>query len=309
MITYFSKDGGLKVLSAYEKNCWINVEKPTGEEVKILSGIFSIPEDFITDILDIDERSRLEIDEKWLFIIIRIPVHITNDGVPYITVPMGILISDETIITICQHDNDVIPLFIRQERTRKIDFENNMSFVLQIFLIAANTYLKYLKQINIQTTLIEADLERSTRNKELQRLLKMEKCLVYFITSLKSNELVLARMKTSRHIQMNEYNEDFLEDVIIENKQALEIANIYSDIQSGLMDAFASVISNNLNVIMKRLTSVTIILMIPTLIASFFGMNLKNSLETSGVGFLSVVSLSIGLAIGIAYFFRKINWM
>ncbi|HPD65499.1 MAG TPA: magnesium transporter CorA family protein [Bacteroidia bacterium] len=309
MITYFSKEGGLKVLPAYEKNCWINVEKPTNEEVKILSGIFSIPEDFITDILDIDERSRLEIEDKWLFIIIRIPVHVVNDGVPYITVPLGILISDETIITICQYDNDVIPLFIRQERLRKIDFENNMSFVLQIFLIAANTYLKYLKQINIQTSIIEADLERSTRNKELQRLLKMEKCLVYFITSLKSNELVLARMKSSRHIQMNEYNEDFLEDVIIENKQALEIANIYSDIQSGLMDAFASVISNNLNAIMKRLTSVTIILMIPTLIASFFGMNIKNYLELSSSGFYIVVSASLALAIGIAYFFRKINWL
>ena len=168
-------------------------------------------------------------------------------------------------------------------------------------------YLRYLKQINQQTATIEQDLEKSIKNRELNKLLKMEKCLVFFITSIKANEIVLAKLRNSKKIT-TEINEDLLEDAIIENKQALEMAQIYSDIQSGMMDAFASVISNNLNVVMKQLTIVSILLMIPTLIASFFGMNVPNFFETSGNAFLIIAVTSLALSFLGVVVLRKRHW-
>ncbi|HEY9124209.1 MAG TPA: magnesium transporter CorA family protein, partial [Bacteroidales bacterium] len=178
--------------------------------------------------------------------------------------------------------------------------------VLELFQRSSSQYLKYLKDINLRTNQIERDLERSTKNKELQNLLRMEKCLVFFITSLKSNEMLLQKLQRSRFASSEELDEDLLADVIIETKQAIEMSQIYSDIQAGLMDAFASLISNNLNVVMKQLTSITIILMIPTLIASFFGMNLHNFIEDSQYGFVSVVVGSLLLSIiGVLIFRRR----
>lgn len=184
---------------------------------------------------------------------------------------------------------------------------DSINFILRLFLRSGYVYLTYLKQINQQTSLIEQDLEKSIKNRELNKLLKMEKCLVYFITSIKANEIVLARLRNSKKIT-TELNEDLLEDAFIENKQALEMAQIYSDIQSGMMDAFASVISNNLNVVMKQLTLISIILMIPTLIASLFGMNIPNFLENSvwampGIIFGSLILSFLGVIL-----FRKRQW-
>ncbi|HRS18851.1 MAG TPA: magnesium transporter CorA family protein, partial [Bacteroidales bacterium] len=167
------------------------------------------------------------------------------------------------------------PLPFREQYRQITD---SLNFSLRLFMRSGTLYLRYLKQINQMTSLIEQDLEKSIKNKELNKLLKMEKCLVYFITSIKANEIVLAKLRNSKKIT-TEINEDLLEDAFIENKQALEMAQIYSDIQSGMMDAFASVISNNLNVVMKKLTLISIILMIPTLIASIFGMNVINFME------------------------------
>jgi magnesium transporter len=175
-----------------------------------------------------------------------------------------------------------------------------LNFILKLFLRSATTYLRYLKQINQQTALIEQDLEKSIRNKELNKLLKMEKCLVFFITSLKANELILEKLRNSRKNTISEINEDLLEDATIENKQALDMAQIYSDIQSGMMDAFASVISNNLNVVMKQLTLISIILMIPTLIASLYGMNVPNYLESHNWAFPAIIGFS-GLIYGIFF--------
>jgi magnesium transporter len=179
---------------------------------------------------------------------------------------------------------------------------------LELFLRTANQFLKYLKDTNIRITNIERDLEKSTKNKELQNLLHMEKSLVYFITSLKSNEILLQKLQHSRYAHMNELDEDLLADVVVETKQAIEMAQVYSDIQAGLMDSFASIISNNLNVVMKQLTSITIILMIPTLVASIYGMNLNNHLENHPYAFFYVVGSSLLIAIIIVLFFRKRNW-
>ncbi|MDP2888670.1 MAG: magnesium transporter CorA family protein, partial [Bacteroidota bacterium] len=203
---------------------------------------------------------------------------------------------------------EIIPSLIKAVNENKITITNHFDYVLRIFLISAVWFLQFLKEINVQTALIEKDLENATKNKELHRLLHMEKCLVFFITSLKSNEMVLAKMRNGRNMQGIEHDEDLMEDVVIETKQALEMANVYSDIQSGMMDAFASIISNNLNVIMKQLTSVTIILMIPTLVASLYGMNVPNGLENSPFAFAYVIAISVSLALIGIFLFKWKNW-
>ncbi len=307
MLTIWKQKHQLIEIDQFERNCWINVTNPTPEEIDRLVTEFRIPIDYINDILDVDERSRTEGEGRWLMIIIRIPVFRTDSSVPYVTVPLGILISPHSIVTICLYENDVIRSILYPVKTKMINLENKVNFVLEIFHRSSSLYLHYLKDINIRTNHIEREIERSTKNKELQNLMRMEKCLVYFITSLKSNEILLQKLQRSRFASSPELDEDLLADVIIETKQAIEMSQIYSDIQAGLMDAFASVISNNLNVVMKQLTSITIVLMVPTLIASYFGMNLTNHFEDSNFAFFYVVIGSLILSFLMVMIFRKRN--
>jgi magnesium transporter len=305
MITYWTYDSGFSALETFQNNSWISVTNPSAEEIEFLTGDLKVPSEELNDILDLDERARTETDETWFTIIIRIPITGNSNGMPFITVPLGILISNSLVITICVIKNELIPSLIR---SKKVDFNNQANFVMHIFLQVANLYMRYLKQINIQVGDIEKDLEKSTRNEELHKMLRMEKCLVYFITSLRSNDILFAKLRNSKFIKSMVIDEDLLEDVIIENRQAIEMANIYSDIQSGMMDAFASVISNNLNVVMKQLAIITIILMIPTFIASLYGMNVPNNFSNNPFGFLFVMLISLAAsAIGVILFRRK-NW-
>ncbi len=305
MITYWTYENGFISLEQPSKNCWTSVTNPSDEEIEFLTSQLKVSPEELNDILDPDERSRIQTDECWQTIIIRIPVMGLGNGTPYSTVPLGILLSPDQIITICQVKNEVIQAVLR---SKKVDFYNRTNFILFLFLQVASLYLRYLKQINIQVTAFEKDLEKSTRNEELHKLLRMEKCLVYFITSLKSNEILLNRLKNSRSFSFNDLDEDLLEDLEIENKQALEMANIYSDIQSGMMDAFASVISNNLNVVMKQLASITILLMIPTFIASLYGMNVPNNFENNRMGFVLVIVISALASLFGIIIFRKKKW-
>ncbi len=309
MITYWETGTSFTRLNEFQPNCWINSHEPTNEEVEVLISEYNVPRDFIMDVLDTDERSRIEVEEdNSILIILRVPLNNQNNGIPFITVPLGIIFSGNQIITICSRKTEVIPSLIKAVNENKITITKPFDYVLRIFLISAVWFLQFLKEINVQTALIEKDLENATKNKELHRLLRMEKCLVFFITSLKSNEMVLTKMRNSRNINGIEHDEDLMEDVVIETKQALEMANVYSDIQSGMMDAFASVISNNLNVIMKQLTSVTIILMIPTLIASLYGMNVPNNFENSPFAFIYVIAISIILSLFGIFLFKWKNW-
>ena len=309
MLKIFKTFGGYIEIPQVEKNCWVNVSAPTQKEIVQLTSEFNIPADIVQDILDADERPRVEFDDEWQLVILRVPVTSPDNGVPYYTVPLGVFMAPDFTVTICSQPNEVLPFeqpsLYRENRQMVTDVLN---FILKLFLRSGNTYLRYLKQINQQTNMIEQDLEKSIRNKELNKLLKMEKCLVYFITSLKANELILAKLRNSRKNTISEVNEDLLEDAIIENRQALDMAQIYSDIQSGMMDAFASVISNNLNVVMKQLTLVSIILMIPTLIASLYGMNVPNYLENATWAFPAILGFSGIIAYIVVYFFRKRRW-
>jgi magnesium transporter len=309
MIKVFKTLGGYHELPKAEINSWINVTNPTQDEFELIRNEFNVPEDIFNDILDPDERPRVEFDDEFQLVILRIPVSNSNNGLPFQTIPLGIFITDKQTITICGAQNEVLPheqpSLYREQYQQVTDVLN---FVLKLFFRSAKIYLKYLKQINQQTTLIEKELEKSIRNEELNQLLKMEKCLVYFITSIKSNEIVLTKLKNSKQYAITEVNEDLLEDAIIENKQAQEMAQIYSDIQTGMMDAFASVISNNLNVVMKQLTSISIILMIPTLIASLYGMNVPNQFSENKWAFVGIVIFSLSLSAFSFFMFRRKKW-
>lgn len=308
MIKIFKTFGGYIEIPKEQTGCWINVTNPTPEEIHRLTSEFLLPTDAINDILDTDERPRIEFDDTWTLVIMRIPIESNNNSVPFHTIPLGIFITKNFTLSLCLKDNEVLPIGQPSPfREQYMQITDSLNFILRLFLRSGNIYLRYLKQINQMTSLIEQDLEKSIKNSELNQLLKMEKCLVYFITSIKANEIVLARLRNSKKIT-SEINEDLLEDAIIENKQALEMAQIYSDIQSGMMDAFASVISNNLNVVMKQLTLISILLMIPTLIASIFGMNVPNYLENNLYAMPAILLSSLTLSVIGVILFRKREW-
>lgn len=308
MIKIFKTFGGYSEIPKAEKGCWINVNKPSAEEIQRLYEEFYLPKDIIQDILDPDERPRVEFDDDWSLVIMRIPIETANNGVPFQTIPLGIFMTGNFTLTLCMQDNEILPIAQPSPfREQYKEIGDDINFILRLFLRSGSTYLRYLKQINTQTALIEQDLEKSIKNRELNKLLKMEKCLVYFITSIKANEIVLTKLRKSKKIT-TEINEDLLEDAMIENKQALEMAQIYSDIQSGMMDAFASVISNNLNVVMKQLTLLSITLMIPTLVASIFGMNVPNLMENSVWAMPAIILFSLFLTFIGIMLFRKRQW-
>jgi magnesium transporter len=313
MITYWQiVKNGLLPLQTYIKGAVINAISPTMEEVNILKNTFKIDDDFLNDIMDVDERSRMEVDEGKLYLIYRVPVFNRDNGVPFSTMPLGVMLSDEALIVIGFQHNDVLAEVFAKNIKKQVDYENKIEFLFHIIDYSTITYLKFLKQINSETNKIEQALEKSTKNEELHKLLMMEKCLVYFNTSLRSNEILLSKLRNSRYFKKNEVDEELVEDVIIEIKQAIEMTRVYSDINSGMMDAFASVISNNLNNVMKQLTIVTIILMIPTLVASFFGMNVKlpfGSGQGTPIAFVSILVFSVLLSIGGVMLLHRRKWL
>lgn len=284
---------------------WIHMENPNADEIKSIMEKYELPEDFITDLQDADENARMEHEDGAMLIIIRVPLFYKHRSatVPFSTAPLGVIVIPEKLITVCFYENEVLTQYL-DGKHRPFNI-TQQSFILHISLRTAIYFLKFLKEINRRTTNIENELHQSLRNKELIRLLRMEKSLVFFTTSLKSNEIILERMQRSRWLQNEPDADDLIEDVIIENKQAIEMANIYSSILSGMMDAFASIISNNLNVVMKFLTSITIILALPTLIASVYGMNVNLPFQHNPYAFLIVMSFSIMLSLTIVFIFIR----
>lgn len=306
MILYY-KVAGQRFVPALnqEESFWVHLENPDADEVNTVLTRYDLPEDFITDLQDADENSRMEYDEGSMLIILRVPLYYRHRSasVSFATAPLGIIVADEKVITVSFYENEIMTQYL--DGKHKPFNITQQSFILAINLRTAIYYLKFLKEINRRTTNIENELHQSMRNKELIRLLRMEKSLVYFNTSLKSNEIILERMQRSRWLQNDPEAEDLIEDVIIENKQAIEMANIHSSILSGMMDAFASIISNNLNVVMKFLTSITIILALPTLIASIYGMNVDLPLQNRPYAFLIVMGMSMILSIVLVFVFIR----
>ncbi len=297
MITFRSiadkgNEKGLKVQDRAEKRSWIDVVEPDKAELEMLERDYGVNPEHLLDIMDLDEQARFEKEDEYTLLIVRLPLLDSRGELPYFTLPCGILLFSDRIITICQQNNEVLDE-LRMGRVRGLDPANKSAFVLHLLGRAAIVYLRYLKDINRRTSAIEKDLQRSVKNNELTQLLSYEKSLVYFTTSLKSNEILLEKIQAARLFRVKEDELELLEDVLTDNKQAIEMANIYSDILAGMMDAFASVISNNLNIVMKRLTIISICMMIPTLVVSSFGMNVKIPLEDRPDAFLLIVGLCI----------------
>ena len=285
MRTFLMGKVGFVEKKVWEPNCWINVVSPTQDDLRYLIDEMGVPEAFIDDVEDVDERSRLEVEDGWTLMILRIPFKSVDTSIPFITVPLGIIVKEDMFVTVCYYETEMIPDFINYVIRKNLEIANNWDLVFRLFLSASVWYLKYLKQINAQMHMAE----------------------VFFITSLRGNDNLLIKMKTLK-VQRQFFDEDLVEDVEIELRQAQDSARIYSDILSGTMDAYASVISNNLDIVMKRMTSISIILMLPTLIASLYGMNVPNSLEENPYGFLIVIVISILFSVFGFIVFKWRHW-
>jgi magnesium transporter len=309
MISIFKKtDEGLYEIDEIEKDCWINAINPNYVELNEISKALDLPEEFLTDPLDVDERPRIEIEDDHILIILRVPYFDKNHPeIPFNTMPLGIVHSPNHIVTICSTETEILTTFL-DKRIKKLSLKNKEKFIFLIFLRTAILYLKFLRQISNMTNNLEKELHKSMKNKELIKLLDLEKSLVYFTTSLKANEIMIERLSRAKKFKIDADDKDLLEDVVVEYKQAIEMSNVYSNILSGMMDAFASVISNNLNVVMKFLTSITIILMLPTLVASIFGMNVALPFQNSPYAFIMTMVISLMLAIGGVVFFFNRKW-
>jgi magnesium transporter len=287
------------------KNSWIKLINPDTEELTAVSEATGAPLDFLKAALDEEERSRIELEEEYMLVLTDIPVMINETN--YDTLPLGIILTEDHLITVCLRENPVLTEF-GQASYRNFNTAKKTRFVFQILYKSATYFLKYLRQINKRTDQIENDLRKSLKNQEIFQLMDLQKGLTYFTSSLRSNGVVMDRLLRLRSnsqaqhlIKMYEEVEDLLEDVIIENNQAIQMVEMYTNILSSMTDAFASIISNNLNMVMKFLASMTIILAVPTMIASFWGMNVNVPLNNQPYGFVIILFLATGIA-GISAF-------
>lgn len=285
-------------LDAVQDGCWVNLTYPSEDELNAVAVTLGVEPTFLRAALDEEETSRIDTEEGQTLIIIDAPSVEKDDAVVYSTLPLGIIVTEKHIITVCLKETSILKDF-QDGLVRNADTQKRTQFILYMLLQVAKRFLQYLKQIDKIYNYMERQLYKSQRNKELIQLLDLEKSLVYFNTSLKANEVTLEKILRGRIITLYEEDHDLLEDVLIEVRQAIEMANIYSSIISGMMDAFASVISNNLNVIMKVLTSITILLTIPNIFFSFYGMNVANLPLDQFWWFPLVLSLGVIAVTGI----------
>lgn len=301
MITFYKTvDGRIQCLDSYQKGCWINVCAPDHTELALLQDEYQIPAEFLRSALDEEESSHIETEDEYTLIVIDVPYsEKAGDGISYVTMPIGILMMPSDIMTISLRDNPVVRE-MADGVVKNVNTAHRTQFVLHLLLRMASRFLQYLKLIDKRSSFLEKELRKSMRNKELIQLLDLEKSLVYFQTSLKSDEITLEKIMRSRNIKLYDEDQDLLEDVLIEIKQAIEMSNIHLSILSGTMDAFASVISNNLNIVMKKLTSITIVMAIPTMIFSFFGMNIGDN--SGALPFAQTIWIPLGIAVFITLF-------
>ena len=311
MIQYFKNiESHTVAIDKPEAGAWVNVLPPLKqEEFTELSEKLDIPIDFLKDSLDIDERSRYEVEDNAKLIVIKTPTEnnsFNDSDAYYITIPICIILTHQQIVTVNSFENEAIKKFLNTFQNRSPDKKNMM--VLKIFEKVVTNYLDFLKEINQRRNLLEQKLYDSNRNAELLELVRIQKSLVYFITALRSNELLMIKMARTNVLQLNEDEKEFLDDLIVETSQALEMANTYTTILSSTLDAFASIISNNLNNVMKRLTSITIIISLPVLVASVYGMNVPIPGQFLPHSFYVPIIISIVLSVIISAYFMKRKW-
>ena len=303
MITYWNYNEGLKLLKEWQANCWIQVTCPTDEDRMYLENEYQIPDYFLTDISDTDERARYEYDDGWMLIILRIPyVKEIRSRTPYTTVPLGIIHKRDVTITVCYYETNMMIDFVSYQQKRGVGFTDYVDMIFRLFLSSAVWYLKRLKQISSLIEKAKRNLDKEVNNESLIGLSRLQDSLTYFATSIRGNENLLAKLKFK--LQIDELDADMIEDVNIEMSQAKETTNIYSNILESTMDTYSSIINNNMNNVMRTLTSVSILLMFPTLIASLFGMNLINGMESLPFGFPVALVISVIVSCLIWWIFR-----
>lgn len=308
MRTYWNTNNTLNTIKKWEADCWVQVTCPSNDDVDFLTKELGVPDYFIEDIRDKDERSRYEYDEGWILIILRIPyVKEVNTHTPNTTIPLGIILNKQVCVTICNYETNMMIDFVSYQQKRNHGFTDSVDFVFRLFLSSSVWYLKRLKQISALIEGAKQKLDKKIENEDLIGLSRLQDSLTYFITSIRGNETLLSKLKFK--LPIDELDADLIEDVNIEMNQAREMTNIYNNILDSTMETYASIINNNMAGVMKSMTSVSIILMFPTLIASLFGMNLINGMENNVWGFPLVFVLSLVATAAIVWFFRKIKWI
>ena len=309
MIRIFkTEDGAMHEKEEMQPGCWIALTNPTASEIIDIADAYQIDPDHLKAPVEEEERSRIEVEEEYTLVLVDIPSIEERSGKDwFVTIPLAIIMTNDVLITVCLEETPVLTSFM-DGRVRDFHTFMKTRFILQILYKNATQYLQYLRIIDKKSEVIERKLHQSQKNEELIELLELEKSLVYFTTSLRSNEVVLEKLLRTEKIKKYPEDTDLLEDVIVENKQAIEMAGIYSGILSGTMDAFASVISNNLNIVMKFLATVTIVMSIPTMVASFYGMNVNSRgmpFANHPYGFVIVLGFALALSLLVAYIFNK----
>ena len=303
---YKTTEQGLEQLDSMANGAWIKAVDPTPEEIQQLV-TWGIEADYINYSLDLDVMPRIERDENYTFILIRIPHRQPESDIPYITIPLGIMIRGNLIVTICRYDKEMFKV-LANGKYRLLKTGKRYRFALYIFLETATRYLAHLREINRMTESIEDQLQKSTRNREVLELLKYQKSLTYFATALRSNEVMMERVQRTQIFNYYEEDQDLLEDVLTENQQAIQMTSINTEILSSMMDAFASIISNNVNSVMKVLAALTIIFNLPGIVAAFYGMNVALPGESHPLAFLVVIGISLALTSIATFIFYKRDW-
>lgn len=308
MRTYWNFNGSLRTTDEWEPNCWTQITCPTQDDEDFLFNQLNVPTYFLDDIRDKDERSRYEYDEGWVLIILRIPyVKEVRSRTPHTTIPLGIILNKDICITVCNFETNMMIDFVSYQQKRNVGFTDSVDLVFRLFLSSSVWYLKRLKQISILIEESKRNLDKKIDNEDLIGLSRLQDSLTYFITSIRGNETLLSKLKFK--LPVDELDADLIEDVTIEMNQARETTNIYTNILDSTMETYANIINNNMSSVMKHMTSVSIILMFPTLIASIFGMNMVNGLETAWWAFPLVCVLSVLVTGGFYWFFRRKTWI
>lgn len=303
MRTFWNTKAGLHKIEEWEPNCWMQITCPSEEDKKMLEERFEIPDYFLSDISDTDERARYEYDDGWMLIILRIPyVKEVRSRTPYTTVPLGIIHKRDVTITVCYYETNMMIDFVSYQQRRNEGFVDYVDMIFRMFLSSAVWYLKRLKQISLIIDKAKRDMDHNVDNASLISLSRLQDSLTYFLTAIRGNETLLQKLRFK--LQVDELDADLIEDVNIEMSQARETARIYSEILDSTMDTYQGIINNNMNTVMRTLTSVSIILMFPTLISSLFGMNLVNGMELNPIGFPVALGISVIVSVGSWWFLR-----
>ncbi|MCC6286985.1 MAG: magnesium transporter CorA family protein [Chitinophagaceae bacterium] len=311
MIQYFKNiEGVTTAIEKADNETWVNILPPLKhEEFAEVAGMLEIPIEFLQDSLDIDERSRFELEDNVKLIVIKTPTEnnsFNESDAFYITIPICIILTHNQIVTVNSFENGAIKKFLNTFQNRHADKKSMM--VLKIFEKITQAFMEYLKEINHRRNILEQKLYDSNRNEELLELMRIQKSLVYFVTALRSNEMLLLKLSRTNFLALNEDEKEVLDDLVVDMSQALEMANIYTNILSSTLDAFASIISNNQNMVLKRLTSITIILQFPVLIASIYGMNVPIPYQHQPHAFYIPIILALSVSIIMAAYFLRKKW-